>query len=46
MYERYELSAHGPVEARARYSDHRRFRVETSEDRARLAGETPAPSEE
>jgi hypothetical protein len=46
MYERYEHSARGPVEARARYSNHRRFQVETSEERARLAGETPAPSEE
>ena len=46
MYERYEHSARGPVEARARYSNHRRFQVETSEERARLAGEASPPSVE
>jgi len=39
MYERYEHSERGPVEARARYSNYRRFQVETSEERARVAGE-------
>jgi hypothetical protein len=43
MYERCEQSYGSPVEARARYSNHRRFQVETSEERARLAGEKAKP---
>jgi hypothetical protein len=46
MYERYEHEARGHVEARARYSNHRRFRVETSEERARLPEEERPPSVE
>jgi len=40
MYERYDHEALGHVEARAHYANYRRFRVETSEERARLAGES------
>jgi hypothetical protein len=43
MYERYEHERRGHVEARARYANHRRFQVETSEERARLAGEGSPP---
>ena len=38
MYERYEHERRGHVEARARYTNLRRFQVETSEEGARLGG--------